>query len=143
MVVVPALLVLIVVIAAVSLPEAASLDRGEGVRGTYIAERLVVDRLTRGDVRTYYGTFVSDDGTVRVRDVPINGERGIERVGDSVPAQYMADSMSGSGVHAIDPSAVRDSWVIMGGAAACLGGWAWRCIWVPRRTARRDADDQA
>lgn len=136
MIVVPILLVLIMVLAVISLPEAASLDRGEGVPGTYTAERVVHDRLTRGDTRTYYGTFVSDDEAVRLTDVPIDGDGAIDRVGDTVPAQYVADSMSGSGIHALDGSAVRDVWAIIVGAAAFLGGWAWRYVWVPRRTAR-------
>ncbi len=56
--------------------------RGEGQRGTFVAEREDCERSGC----SWYGRYVSEDGTTRFDDVLIDA--GPSRVGDSIPALY-------------------------------------------------------
>lgn len=124
----PVVLVLFLIFLLMSISEARTLDQNKGIRGTYTVERAV--DAVRPFGRTVYGSFVSDDGKTRSEDLTIDGGDDLE-VGESVEAQYIANSMSGSGVSVLDPQAVEYTWWLIAITLATLGYWLWRYVWTP------------
>ena len=84
-VVAPALALFILVLGAVDLPSSLQAAENKGQPGTFTAQRSECGRYGC----TFHGTFVSEDGAVRLADVFI--DNGVDEVGESVPAQYVED----------------------------------------------------
>lgn len=119
---------LMLVIGVIDIPVAAAAAPGEGIPGAFTSKRSECYRSSC----SFYGTFVSDDGTVKVEDALIDD--GVEIVGESVPAQYV----EGSRVDKVYQRHSRD-WVWLGlllaRSVAYLAGWGLLVVgpWLRRR----------
>ncbi len=126
------LCVLYLVLSAVFVPFAIAAARNEGTPGTFTAVEESCDR--RGCDWT--GTFVSDDGTIRMDDAIFDSED-LDVPGDQVRAQ--------KGVAGDESLYEPDSkvWILfVAGDVACLAyvGWRVRRLWIARRAARAAAE---
>ena len=124
----PLVAVLVLILAAAGLPEAVQAARGEGQAGTFTAQR---QECTRHGC-SWYGTFTSDDGSVRLPDVLLDGLEA--QRGDRVPALFEGETNPPL-VYLAEGSR---EWVyvllLMLGSAGYLAWCAW---WLVRRRARR------
>ena len=111
------------------IPQSVKAARNEGSPGTFTSTSS--DCSYRGGC-TYYGEFVSEDGTVTLRNVFIDS--GVDQVGQSLPAQYFP----GDDEKVYEPFS-RD-WVWLGlvlfGSVAFLIVSSWLVLrpWIRRRT---------
>lgn len=113
------------VFTAVSLPSSVRAAHGEGLAGTFTAEREQCGPRGRCN---WYGSYVSDDGSVRFDDVLLDGLRADR--GDRVPALYEGQD---------DPPLVYSAdgskeWI---GVVICMliaaGYLVWCAWWLVRR----------
>lgn len=125
---VPALAVLALVMIALNTPDMISASRNNGLPGVYTS--------TDSDCNarygcSYEGTFVSDDGTVKLDGVFIDS--GGVKVGESVRAQYLKESRKK--VYAVDSHDWVAALLVAAGAVAYLIGWSCLVVrpWVRRR----------
>lgn len=122
----PLLAVYMLSLAPSALEASLAASRGEGIRGTFVAERE--DCGGRGGC-TYYGRFSSNDGRVQFPDVLI--DNGPKAVGDTLPALYEGER---------NPPKVyelgsKDWMYVVGltaGSAAYLTGWGWAMVRLAR-----------
>lgn len=111
------------------IPQSIAAAKNEGSPGTFTSKRS--DCNWKRTSCTYYGEFVSKDGTVTLNDVFLDA--GVDRVGVSVPAQYFENDDN----KVYEPNS-RD-WVFLGlvlvGSVAFLMGWSWVVLrpWIRKR----------
>lgn len=113
-------------ISVVAVPSAIAAGRDEGTFGTFTA----VEKDCGRDGCEWTGTFVSDDGTIRMDDASFDSED-LDEPGDRARAQKVAgdDSLYSRG---------SKGWILfVAGDVLCLGyvGWRVRKIWLRRRAA--------
>lgn len=129
-VVAPALALFILVLGAVDLPSSLQAAENKGQPGTFTAQRSECGRYGC----TFHGTFVSEDGAVRLADVFI--DNGVDEVGESVPAQYVEDERAKKVYEANSRDLV---WLglLLVGSALYLVGWGWLVArpWIRQRRA--------
>lgn len=121
----------IVVLAVVDLPESIHASHNEGVRGVFTSERA--DCSGRGGC-TYFGRFVSDDGSLDLDEVFIDSGAG--KVGVTVDAQYFQNSRTSDKVYELGS---RDwVWVLLflAGGVPYFCWWSWNVVIQPLRSRR-------
>ncbi|MEV5000907.1 hypothetical protein [Nocardioides sp. LML1-1-1.1] len=119
-----ALCVLYLGVSVVVVPFAISAARNEGTFGTFTA----VEKDCGRDGCDWTGTFVSDDGSIRMDDASFDSEE-LDEPGDQARAQKVAgdNSLYSRG---------SKGWILfVAGDVFCLGyvGWRIRKTWLRRR----------
>lgn len=132
-VVAPALALFFLVLGVVDLPSSLQAARNDGQPGTFTAQRSECG-LRHGC--TFHGTFVSEDGAVKLADVFI--DNGVDEVGESVPAQYVEDARTNK-VYEANSRALMWVGLLLVGSVLYLIGWSWLVArpWIRQRRARR------
>lgn len=108
-------------------PHAVRAARNEGTPGTFTSLRR--DCTGRGGC-SYYGQFVSNDRTIVLKDVFIDD--GVDRVGETVPAQALENSASQKKVYEFN----SHDWIwlslLVVGSVLFLLGWSYLVLvpWI-------------
>jgi hypothetical protein len=114
-------------------PQAARAARNEGTPGAFTSLRS--DCAVRGGC-SYYGEFVSNDRTIVLKDVLIDD--GVDRVGESVPAQALDNSASQKKVYELNSREWLWLTILVVGSALFLLGWSYFVLvpWIRKLRSR-------
>lgn len=127
----PLCAVFVLVLASFEIPASVRAARGEGQAGTFTAEHQVCGKGKYGGC-SWYGTFVSADGSVRVEHAHLNLD--VAHVGDTVPVLYEDDHTAK--VYLAGSADLRWDALFLLGSAGYLTWWGWRLVRRARRQRR-------
>ena len=129
-VVAPQFAAAILVLAAIDLGPAWSAAHGHGIHGSF----TVTDESCGGKGGcSYTGDFVSEDGTVRLSDLPYE-DGDVNEVGDQVEAIVPAHREVAYSAHG--SSAYK--WIIAVMVTCCFALFVWLILLASRRSERRN-----